>query len=346
MAACTSLRSAALNPLIPIASNILQQRDAAKLSFAPPVTFSVSPILRSRLYSPPLCRHQLEAAGASEAPPNSREESLLQARSSISSFLEKALKSAGPSTVKQRKPQRQARLRVEMPLLDESDAMRASLLVDLFSTLSIGKKGTHFALSVFCNSGIMEKLKKEPCFNPKPSLQSSPDLQETLTPSYAKAPSFRCYDIADTVELDDTQVIVILAPKLSELTYMLNIAKAGDPRPLLLLNPDWAPEEEEAEASHASFLQSFEVVYSYLPLAIQGFFSKTEGAVLKHVKSGAPAGRPWLVFAKEGDTMKCVSSLKKRPTAVDLENALYNAMAANSPVTKSIKFLRGLAGKT
>lgn len=343
MATCTSLRSAALNPIVPIASSILQQRDAAQLLFAPLVTFSLSPISHTRLYSPPLCRHQLEAAGAAEAPPNSREEALLQAKISISNFLEKALKSAGPSTVKQRKSQRQARLRVEMPLLDESDESRASLLLDLFSTLSIGKKGTHFALSVFCNSGIMEKLKKEPRFNP---LESNPNLQQTLMPDSAKNPSFRCYDIADTVELDDTQVIVILAPKLSELTYMLNIAKAGDPWPLLLLNPDWSPEEEEAEAAHASFLQSFEVVYSYLPLAIQGFFSKTEGAVLKHVKSGAPAGRPWLVFAKEGGTMKCVSSLKKRPNAVDLENALYNAMAANSPVTKSIKFLRGLTGKT
>ncbi|KAI5056302.1 hypothetical protein GOP47_0028120 [Adiantum capillus-veneris] len=330
------LQGSVLNPLLPVASTILQQqRHADKLCFSSSARpFSPLPTLRPPLYVPPLCRYQqAPASGASEAPPSTREETLSQARNSISAFVEKALRDAGPSTVKQRKLYRQVRLRVELPLLNESDATSASLFSDLLSTLTVGKRGTPVSFSVFSSAGVVEQLKKEPCFNA--------GLQE------GGNPRFRCYDFAaENVALDHAQVMVILAPKLSDISYIANIAKARDPFPILLLNPDWSTEEEDADASHASLLQSFEVIYSYLPLTIQGFLSKTEGAVLKSVKSGAPAGRPWLVFAKEGESMKCVASLKKRPTAIDLENALYNAMAANSPVTKSIQFLRGLVGKS
>ncbi|MCO5614814.1 hypothetical protein L7F22_069098 [Adiantum nelumboides] len=329
------LHGALHNSLLSVASNVLQQRHGDKLSSLSPVrTSPLLPISRTHLHLPPRCRYQqAPASGPSETPPSSREEALSQAKSSISVFIEKALRDAGPSTVKQRKLSRQVRLRVELPLLNESDATRASFLFDLLSTFSVGKRGTPMSFSVFSSPGVVEQLKKEPCFK----AHSQED---------AKNPIFQCYGITENVtSFENVQAMVILCPKLSDVSDIVRIAKAGDPRPILLLNPGWSLEEEEAEASHASFLQSFEVVYSYLPLAIQGFFSKTEGAVLKHVKSGAPAGRPWLVFAREGESMKCVASIKKRPTAIDLENALYNAMAANSPITKSIKFLRGLVSK-
>ncbi|KAH7442146.1 hypothetical protein KP509_03G073200 [Ceratopteris richardii] len=335
MAVCTQLIGARLNPLQVPSTRTLQLRHADRLSSASPPQFSSRPNFRQSQYIHRLCTVN-SVNGPSETPPESRDEALSQARGSISVFLEKALRDAGPTTVKQRKLQRQARLRVELPLLDESEAARASLLSDLLFTLSVGKRRTSVSFSVYSSASVVETLKQQLCGHSEEG-QDSEDL---------KNPRFQFGSIEDFVDVDDSEVVVILAPKLSDVEYIINIAESAYPRPVLLLNPGWVPEEEEkADTSFSAFLQSFEVVYSYLPLAIQGFFNKTEGAVLKHVKGGAPAGRPWLIFVREGESLKCVASMKKRPTSIDLENALYNSIAANSPVTKSIKFLRGLLSK-
>ena len=152
------------------------------------------------------------------------------------------------------------------------------------------------------------------------------------------------------IDLQETQVVVIFSPNLSHVAAAENIVKASDLRPVLVINPDWYSEKEENVSKSASFVESFEVIYSYLPLVIQGFFSKTEGAVVKqYVENGgspssASSSSPWFIYVNEGDNMKCVSRLAKRPSSEDLENALYNAVAANSPLTKSVKFLKGLLG--
>lgn len=210
-------------------------------------------------------------------------------------------------------------------MLDDSAPARASLLVDLLAGFAVGKRGIPVSFAVYCDSILMDGV-------------------ETAQRA-AKDSNIRCYNLGSAPDLaEDTQVVVLVSPKLSDLTCVGNITKVAALRPVVMLNPEWS-EEDEADTGNGEFLQSFDVVYSYVPLSIKGLFSKTEGAVLKHVRSGAPAGTPWSIFVKEGNDMKCVSSLKKRPTAGDLENALYNSMAANSPVTKSVKFLRGLTGR-
>jgi hypothetical protein len=45
---------------------------------------------------------------------------------------------------------------------------------------------------------------------------------------------------------------------------------------------------------------------------------------------------------EEAPEFKVVSRLKRRPTIGEVENMMYNLMAANSPVTKSARFLREL----
>lgn len=251
------------------------------------------------------------------SPPCSKQEAFLQARTSLSSLLHKSLRPRHPS------PSRHLHLTIELPLLHpSSNPALASLLLDLFAGFSISKRASPLSLAVFCDPALVTALEAAHC-----------------------PAQFQFCSLHSHVDLvQDAQVVVFLAPKLSQIAHIENVAKLAAPRPLVLLNPEWSA-EEEADSPKAPFLQSFEVVYSYLPLAIQGFFSKTEGAVLKHVRGGAPAGTPWLIFVKDGDQLKCVASLKQRPGAVDLENALYNSMAANSPVTKSISFLRGLVGR-
>ena len=95
------------------------------------------------------------------------------------------------------------------------------------------------------------------------------------------------------------------------------------------------------------FANSFSVVYSYLPLSIQGLRgNRAGGAVFKCVRGGAPEGSPWRILVKdEGEAYQQVGAMQRRPQQEDLEAALYNAAAAKSPVNKSIGAFRGLAEK-
>jgi len=138
-------------------------------------------------------------------------------------------------------------------------------------------------------------------------------------------------------------VLFFAAPGILQLSSIELICKEAAPRPVVLFNPGWSV-EEESDVNNG-FLSSFEPVYSFTALAIQGFFSKTEGAVFRYVKSGAPSSNPWLVFVKEEGKYSCVSRFKRRPDPSELEDALYNSLAANSPVTKSVRFLRNLISR-
>lgn len=110
---------------------------------------------------------------------------------------------------------------------------------------------------------------------------------------------------------------------------------------VVLLSPQWGkdvPEELEG------FRRTFEVVYSFLPLAMQGLLGKKEGALLKWVKEKNTTAK-WRIFVKGGDgEFKCVGQQVERPKDEELELAMYNASAAESPVTKGIQYLRNLTG--
>jgi hypothetical protein len=251
------------------------------------------------------------------APPESRDEAIAQAAGSVSALLEKALKRRGPSTVKQRKEQRQVKLRVEVPVPDDTPASLVSLTLDLVSAL---KPRDSPVVAVFFPDASAVALARSQC-------GTLPDER------------FHCLQSEREVS-GDVSVVLVAGASYDDTERLRELARNVNPRPVVVLNPDWSPEAEQ-DARCGSFLTSFEAAYAFLPLAIQGFFSKTEGAVLKNAQSGAP----WLIFVKENGKFTRLSSLKSRPGPAELESALYNAMAANSAVTKSIKFLRGLVSK-
>jgi hypothetical protein len=276
--------------------------------------------------------------GDEELPPRSREEAVEQAGASVSALLEKALKRQGPSTVKQRKEQKQVRLRVEIPVLDDSPATLVSLTLDLLASINQKKTAPIKKLVFLSDTSLLNlALERQSMGGQAPESLTGIEFK-LLVPENAAAAK---------VTSEESQVLFIVTPKLEQAAIVAKVLEAFNPRPVVVLNPDWSFEDEAADKDMAwgTLISSFEVTYSYVPLAVQGIFSKTEGAVLKHVKSGAPAGRPWLIFVKQNDQFICVSSLRRRPQAADLESVLYNSMAANSPVTKSIQFLRGLVSK-
>jgi Domain of unknown function (DUF1995) len=152
--------------------------------------------------------------------------------------------------------------------------------------------------------------------------------------------------------LSSSDLGVVLAPEESQLEEISTLAEELYPKPVILFNPKWAFEDEkDFKKRVVGFVESFDVVYSFTGLEVQGILSRRRGVVLRCVRDGKASGEPWLVMVQEGDKgeMKVVTRFIKRPSIVEVEAVLYNLMAANSPLTKSIKsvsdFVRNVTKK-
>jgi len=75
---------------------------------------------------------------------------------------------------------------------------------------------------------------------------------------------------------------------------------------------------------------------------VQGFVFKTDGVIFKRVAKGSPSASPWYVFVKSSRGHTCIARQQQRPTPENLELAFYNYKASESPITKGIKFFKGI----
>lgn len=146
--------------------------------------------------------------------------------------------------------------------------------------------------------------------------------------------------------LNSAGLAVFLAPEKSQVEDIKRVTTSLYPKPVVLFNPNWAFDEEK-DFEMGSFLGSFDVVYSFMGLEVRGVIKRRKGVVFKCVKDGVVSGEVWEVMVEdeEGEEkgkLKVVTRFKRRPTIVEVESVLYNLMAANSPVTKSVKFLKDL----
>ncbi|OMP04522.1 hypothetical protein COLO4_09559 [Corchorus olitorius] len=207
-------------------------------------------------------------------PPSSKEDAILQARTCLSTCLEKPLNN--PKLAGKLKKMKQPRFQVEIPVIDDSPSSLTQLALDVFKDMSIKRK-------------------------------------------------------------------VFLAPEPSQLSVIKAIADSFYPKPVVIFNPKWGFEEEKGFGDLKGFAASFEVIYSFMGLEVQGVLSKRKGMVFRCVRDGVLSGEQWAVLVEEEDgQMKVISKFKSRPGIEEVENVLYNLMAINSPITKSAKFLRDL----
>lgn len=94
-----------------------------------------------------------------------------------------------------------------------------------------------------------------------------------------------------------------------------------------------------------SQFEDFQSFLCFYKLA-QGFLSTQEGMVFKWVQKGSPAASPWQIFVMEKDgSFTGVGRQQTRPSIDQVQMALYNKSAVNSPITKGISFLKGLGKK-
>jgi hypothetical protein len=68
-------------------------------------------------------------------------------------------------------------------------------------------------------------------------------------------------------------------------------------------------------------------------------------ASLLQAASGAPAPTPTPTPRRRPRRLPQVGRTKRRPTSDDLQLAFMNAAAAESPLTKTVKFFKGLTAK-
>ncbi|KAJ1698443.1 hypothetical protein LUZ63_006955 [Rhynchospora breviuscula] len=256
------------------------------------------------------------------SPPSSREEAITQAKTCLAATLQKSLKNAVPFPNKKMKKQKQPRYRVEIPLIDDSPELVVQLAFDVFSDLNIKRKDSKPSLLL---------------------LWSSPTLEEMANKTFSESQNAVVNLQLGSITLDllsSSDLVVVLAPEESQLDEISTIADEVNLKPVILFNPKWAFEDEkDFNRRVAAFLESFDVVYSFTGLEVQGFLSSRKGVVLRCVRDGKASGEPWLVMVQEGDKeeMKVVTRFTKRPSIGEVETVLYNLMAANSPLTKSVK---------
>ena len=110
-------------------------------------------------------------------------------------------------------------------------------------------------------------------------------MRDLGTQVFEKNDNVKNLDISDLdmelVFVEDSDVLFFVTPGILQLPSIEPIGKDAAPRPLVLFNPNWSV-EEEFDANNG-FLSSFEPVYSFTALAIQGFFIKIEGVVFRYV---------------------------------------------------------------
>ncbi|GMH33498.1 hypothetical protein BSKO_01332 [Bryopsis sp. KO-2023] len=139
-----------------------------------------------------------------------------------------------------------------------------------------------------------------------------------------------------------TERLLVVAPQETDMDSVFDLIDENwRGEAVVLVNPEWG---QDFLDENKQFCDSFDVVYSFLPLAVQGMLGTKEGAMLRWVKEKNKTVM-WRIFVKERDGgFKCVGRQATRPADSELELAMYNASAADSPVTQGIKFVRNLVG--
>lgn len=293
----------------------LKQNHHALLFISP-----IRPLYKSRIPS-----LSLKCGFSSPTPPTSREEAILQAKIALSSALEKPL--SNPKLAGKLKKLKQPKLRVEIPVIDESPNSLTQLALDVFGEMPIRRKGVKVKILIFWP----DRSLTEAATKAFPSQSGNVVIE-----------NFNIKSVNNRSLSSAADVAVFLAPEASELAVMETITDSLYPKPAVIFNPKWAFEEEGDFGELTSFVASFDVVYSFMGLEVRGILSKRKGVIFKCVRDGVFSGEKWHIFVEENGELKMVSSFKARPSITEVENVLYNLMAINSPITKSAKFLKNL----
>ncbi|KAF8409474.1 hypothetical protein HHK36_005550 [Tetracentron sinense] len=293
-----------------------QQQEHSHLSYSPQKLLQ-----KSNFHS-----LNIQSSLSSYTPPTTKEEAILQAKTCLSTTLEKPLNN--PRLAGKLKKQKQPRFRVEIPVVDDSAESLAQLAFEVLGDLPIRRKGTPVKILILWPNPTLTEVAAK-AFEPNSSSQIEHMDVSSVTNDYTRF-------------LNSGDVVVFLAPEASQIDVIKTVTDGLYPKPVVIFNPRWGFEEEGNFGELGDFVGSFEVVYSFLGLEVRGILSQRKGVVFKCVRDGVLSGERWAVLVEEEGELKVISKFTKRPSIGEVENVLYNLMAVNSPITKSAKFLKDL----
>lgn len=288
-------------------------------------TTQTAKLLHKHKHKQPWTRFSLSSS--TPTPPTSKEAAILQAKTCLSTTLEKPLNNT--KLTNKLKRLKQPRFRLEIPVIDDSPDSLSQLAFDIFRELPIKRKGSPVnVLIIWPNAAYKEAAIKV--------FESSSHCPV----EHADIASFYYNDMRS---LSSTDVAVFLAVETSQLEAVKSVSDGLYPRPVVMFNPRWGFDDESEFGEMTGFVGSFEVIYSFMGLEVKGVLSKRKGVIFKCVRDGVVSGEKWSVLVEEeGGELKVISTFKVRPSIAEVENVLYNLMAMNSPVTKSVQFFTNL----
>jgi len=148
--------------------------------------------------------------------------------------------------------------------------------------------------------------------------------------------------IMDPMEGAEKSSILIVGAQDKQLPQVVvNVQSAEKKTHVVLLNAAFTPQPPKAAKD---FVDSFEIVYSVLPLQVEGFLTKAKkGAVFRVFED--PKTFFWRVFSQDDKKeWTPVGSWRVRPNGKQVEDALYSNGANDNPINKGISGFRNIFG--
>ncbi|KAL6999393.1 hypothetical protein U1Q18_000554 [Sarracenia purpurea var. burkii] len=286
--------------------------------------FPSNPLQRTQAFA-----FSTQGSLSSPTPPTSKEAAILQAKTSLSTTLEKPLNN--PKLAGKLKKLMQPRFRVEIPIVDDSPISLSQLALEVFGEIPLKRKGSPVKILILWPNPTLTRAAAEAFESRSSNIVNNLDILSVAIDGF------------DTGILNSADVAVFLAPDASQLAVMKRVTDGLYPKPAVIFNPRWGFEEESSfDDELRGFVNSFDVVYSFMGLEVRGILSKRKGVIFKYVRDGVLSGERWDVFVEEEGKLKVVSRFKARPSITEVETVLYNLMAINSPITKFANFLKNL----
>lgn len=272
-------------------------------------------------FSAPQCRRSARSAphitAMNGAPPETKQAAMDQVQAALAAQIAKGVKHLGQTAPPEgfaarsrKKAKKNAikvaqgfgqRFLVEIPLQDESAAEYTELLLGILDGLDCPVM--LYTSNSACASGVISGGL------PHVTVAALEDSVQKPVPG-------------------GTRMVLVVNPSDKHLVHVRRVTAASS-CPSVILNAQWDP--DNVASLQQPFVETFEVLYSHQPLAIQGFFAKSEGAVFKNVASGPPSATPWQIYWNG----KVIQELKRRPSPEELEVVLYDRAAKDSAMVKA-----------
>jgi len=264
-------------------------------------------------------------------PPDTKEESIKQAALAVDNYLKNA--QFGMRSTKKGKKKGRSGAMKELMELQGKTSSRASMALEM----SIGAEEPASVAEMVV--GISSSL-------PKPIGMKFQDSKVKLAVEKLLAGnSGITFGMIDEDEKNEEKAsLLIVGAAGKQLPAVVKAVETNSKSHIVLLNAEFTP---APPAAARDFIERFEVVYSVLPLEIQGIMGNTQGAVFRAFEGSKSFF--WRSFKldrskEDGERWEPVGSWKVRPNAKQLEDSMYGSGANTNPINKGISGIRNLFG--